>query len=91
MVVCLQAKKESATGCRTYSKGAASIQDAEEVAFDFRYSIESASAKQKVKEWLDSTISLLKSRSGTTSAAPPVVIVADPVLQRLGRETTWNI
>jgi hypothetical protein len=82
VVVCLRAKKESAKGCRKFSKGYASIQAAEEAAFDFRNSIESASAKLKVTDWLESTISLLKSRSGTTDAAPPAVI-ADPVVQKV--------
>jgi hypothetical protein len=82
VVVRLRAKKESAKGCRTFSKACASVQAAEEVAFDFRNSIESASAKQKVKEWLDSTVDSLESRSGTTDTAPPVVM-ANPVLQKI--------
>jgi hypothetical protein len=82
-VVRLRAKKESAKACRTFSKACASVQAAEEVAFDFcGNSIESESAKQKVKEWLDRTASLLESRSGTTDTAPPVVMV-DPVPQKM--------
>jgi hypothetical protein len=73
VVVCLRTKKEAAKGCRKFSERHASIHAAEEAAFDFRHSIESSSAKQKITHWLDSTTSLFESRSGTTDAAPPVV------------------
>jgi hypothetical protein len=68
-VVRLQEKNESAKGCRTFSKGHASIQAAEEqVAFDFRDSIESATAKQTVKEWLCSTMSLFEDSANEIGA-----------------------
>ncbi len=40
-------------GSQKYSKGYPSLFVAEEAAFEFQHSIESASAKRKVDEWLN--------------------------------------